>query len=259
MDAEMIAETFQKLEKSDESRENVWPVWQLIAFRWIFIYLMLYSFDSFLEVLKVFNWLRDLCKPISHAATQTFAKVFLNLDISTFASYSDDSYNYVQCLIFAIVATISAVGWSIADRRSTNHNRLFSWLRLIMQIHVGATVLSYGMAKVVPCQFPPLDAIRLSKPLGDFSASGLLWAVMGYAPLYTIFGGVTEVIAGFLLMIPATSLVGALLTFAVMTNVLMFNLSYDIGVKLLSIHLLLGAAVVFLSCSPIFGPVTKVA
>ncbi len=241
----MNAQTLPKLGRSEPQLDS-WRPWQLIAFRWLFVYLMLYSFDSFAEVLKIFDRMRDLCKPVSHTMTQAFAKAFLHVDIATFSSYSDDTYNFVQCLMFAITATISTVIWSIAARKSSDHNRLLSWLRVVMQVHVGATVLSYGMAKVVPCQFPPLDAILLSQPVGEYSPQGLLWAVMGYSPLYTIFGGVTEVVAGFLLMLPATYLVGALLSFAVMVNVLMFNLSYDIGVKVLSFHLLLGAAVVFL-------------
>ncbi len=241
----MNAQKLPKLGRS-EPQHGSWRPWQLIAFRWLFLYLMLYSLDSFVEVLEVFDRLRDLCKPVSHTMTQAFAKAFLHVDVTTFSSYSDDTYNFVQCLMFAIAATISTVIWSIADRKSLDHNRLLSWLRVVMQVHVGGTVLSYGMAKVIPCQFPALDAIRLSQPIGEYSPHGLLWAVMGYAPLYTIFGGVTEVIGGFLLMLPATYLVGALLSFAVMVNVLMFNLAYDIGVKVLSFHLLLGAAVVFL-------------
>jgi hypothetical protein len=212
----------------------------------VFIYLTLYSADSVAKVFRVFDPIRDFCKPVSHAVTQAFAGAVLHLEIQTYTSYSDDLYNYVQCVLFGLLATGITAIWSLVQPRKREHNRLYAWFRLMMQIQVGATVLSYGMAKVVPCQFPPLDALTLSKPVGDYSPHSLLWAVMGYSQLYTIFGGVTEVVGAFLLMLPRTYLAGALLTFAVMVNVLLFNLSYDIGVKLLSMHLLAGAAVVFL-------------
>jgi hypothetical protein len=51
--------------------------------------------------------------------------------------------------------------------------------------------------------------------------------------------GWAEVIAGVLLLIRKTSLAGALLTTFVMTNVLLYNLFYDVPVKLFAAHLVL--------------------
>lgn len=241
----MKTEALPKL-KNTNLDQNCWRPWQFLLFRWTFIYLMLYSFNSFLEVLKVAGFLRELQLNFEHFVAHEFARQFLNVQITSFPNYSDHTYNYILCLCFALLATAGTVIWSLLDRKSRNHNKLMSWFRLVMQIHVGATVLSYGMAKVVPCQFPQLGPIELTKSIGDHEQSGLLWAAMGCSQPYTIFGGVTELIAGFLLMLPATALIGALLTFAVMINVFMFNIGFNIGVKVLCFHLLFSTAVLFL-------------
>lgn len=51
----MNAQKLPKLERS-EPKHGSWRPWRLIAFRGLFLYLMLYSLDSFVEVLET-----DLC------------------------------------------------------------------------------------------------------------------------------------------------------------------------------------------------------
>jgi hypothetical protein len=83
------------------------------------------------------------------------------------------------------------------------------------------------------------------KPVGDLSPMGLLWAFMAASPAYAFFGGAAELLGGVLLVFRRTALLGALVTAAVMTQVVMLNLCYDVCVKLLSSHLL--AMAIFLA------------
>ena len=65
---------------------------------------------------------------------------------------------------------------------------------------------------------------------------------MGASKTYTIFSGFAEVIGGFLLFGRRTRTFGEpWLVFAVMMNVFMMNMSYDIPVKIYSFHLMLMA------------------
>ena len=102
-------------------------------------------------------------------------------------------------------------------------------------------LFSYGFAKVFPLQFtfPRLD--RLIEPFNQFSPMGLLWTFMGYSKAYTIFSGAAEVTGGLLLLFRRTATLGAMVSAAVMLNVVMLNFCYDVPVKLYSLNLLLMA------------------
>jgi hypothetical protein len=69
---------------------------------------------------------------------------------------------------------------------------------------------------------------------------------MGYSLPYTVFAGLLETIGGVLLLWRRTATLGALLVTAVMANVVMLNLCYDIPVKLFATQLLVMAAVIAL-------------
>src|SRR5271167_1627079 len=68
---------------------------------------------------------------------------------------------------------------------------------------------------------------------------GLLWTFMGMSRAYSFFGGCSEMLGGLLLIVPRFTTLGALVTFAVMGNVLMLNFCYDVPRKIYSVHLVL--------------------
>ena len=61
---------------------------------------------------------------------------------------------------------------------------------------------------------------------------------MGASTSYSMFAGLMEVVPALLLLFRRTTTLGALIAAGVMTNVVVLNFSYDVGVKLGSIHLL---------------------
>jgi hypothetical protein len=73
------------------------------------------------------------------------------------------------------------------------------------------------------------------------SPMGLLWRFMGFSTAYSVFGGLAEALGGALLFFRRTTTLGALIVAAVMLNVFMLNLAYDVPVKLFSFQLLLFA------------------
>jgi hypothetical protein len=94
------------------------------------------------------------------------------------------------------------------------------------------------MTKVIPTQFPAPSLTTLVTPLGDMTLSALLWASIGAAPAYEIFTGCIELLGGVLLLAPRTTTLGAIVSAAALSQVLALNMAYDIGLKLVSFHLI---------------------
>ena len=138
-----------------------------------------------------------------------------------------------------LAAALVTVIWSVLDRRRPNYEQLYLWLRVFMRLVAGWAMLGYGVKKLVGAQFPPPDLARLVQPFGQATPMGMLWTFMGVSALYSFFGGLGETVGGVLLMIPRFTTLGALVSGAMMTNVLMLNLGYDVPRKIFSMHLVL--------------------
>jgi hypothetical protein len=117
-------------------------------------------------------------------------------------------------------------------------------VRMLTRLYLFWSMLGYGAVKVLKSQFPEPNALWLDEALGDMSPMRLLWAFMGHSTSYTVFTGLAELLAGVMVLFHRTRLLGALLLTAIMANLLMLNLSYDVPVKLGSAHLLVMAAFV---------------
>jgi len=157
----------------------------------------------------------------------------------------DTTYNYVQVFSYLVLALAAALVWTLLDRRRPAYERLHEWLRVYVRFYLAMTMFSYGIVKVIQLQFPSPALDRLLQTFGTSSPMGLLWTFMGASALYTFFAGASEVLGGLLLTTRRTTLLGALVSIGVLTNVVMLNFSYDVPVKLFSSHLL--AMAVFLA------------
>jgi len=108
-------------------------------------------------------------------------------------------------------------------------------------------MVGYGVAKIVEGgQFPTPWVGRYDQTYGESSPMGLLWTFMGHSQAYSMFGGLAETVGGLLLLWRRTTVIGALVVAAVMTNVVMLNFCYDVPVKLFSAQLLLAALLILL-------------
>ncbi len=74
----------------------------------------------------------------------------------------------------------------------------------------------------------------------------VLWAFIGMNPVYEILCGTAELMGGVLLLFRRTALFGALTTAFVVTNVVLYNLCFDVPVKPYSVQPLLLALFVTL-------------
>jgi hypothetical protein len=152
--------------------------------------------------------------------------------------YGETPLYAIQALwLFALSVVVAGV-WTSVDRRSAREVAATKWIRLLLRLGLAAQMLEYGMTKIFPTQFPSPSLSTLVTPIGDLSMNGLLWASIGAAPGYGVFTGFAELLAGVLLFVPRTALAGALVCLADLAQVLALNLSYDIGLKLTTIHLI---------------------
>ncbi|MSR61248.1 MAG: hypothetical protein EXS08_02205 [Planctomycetes bacterium] len=154
----------------------------------------------------------------------------------------DTTYNYVEVLCFAVLALSATLVWSLAAWRAPHHRRAHALLHTGLRFAVGMTLMGYGMAKVIPTQFPFPGLERLSQSYGDSSPMGLLWTFMGFSSGYNLFAGVCETLPGVLLFYRRTATLGALLGAGVMANIVALNFCYDVPVKLYSAHLFAACA-----------------
>src|SRR4030095_4653586 len=164
--------------------------------------------------------------------------IHLNKPITIFTNGSGDTtYDYVLLLTQVLLSIIICVVWSVLDRNRKSYNTAYYWLCVLLRYYLGVIMLSYGFSKVFHLQMPYPYLSRLVQPYGDSSPMGLVWTYVGQSEGFSAFVGWSEVICGVRLFFRKTTLVGALLTLAVMGNVFVVNLCYDIPVKLFSFNL----------------------
>ena len=223
-----------------------WPLTLRIGFRFCFVYFGLFCLST--QVLSgMFNFpLVDIPEfgtlwPLRQIITWTAPHIFhIHRDlVFTETGSGDRSVDWILIFVFAIFAIVATVFWSLLDRRRTEYSRLHAYFRLFIRFALAGQLMMYGLDKVFPVQMPYPGLSRLLEPFGNFSQMGVLWASIGASPSYERFGGFAELAAGVLLLFPRTTLLGALVAAADMTQVFMLNMAYDVPVKIFSFHLLL--------------------
>jgi uncharacterized membrane protein YphA (DoxX/SURF4 family) len=232
------------METQDPAR---WPHPTLFAFRFAFVYLVLYNlpfpFGPF--ALPHTESVSAKYQFLWHHFVPWVGKRLLHLrhDITNFSNGSGDTtYDYVLVLCYLTLALAAAVLWSFLDRSHSDYPKLHQWLRLYVRLSVGAVLLSYGAAKLFQQQFHSPTWYELLGTYGESSPMDLLWIFMGTSRGYCIFTGCVEMFSGILLFIPRWTTLGGLFGIAAMSNVFAINLFYDVPVKLYSLHLLLMCA-----------------
>src|SRR5262249_11361005 len=88
---------------------------------------------------------------------------------------------------------------------------------------------------------PPLGVLQ--RRLGDIFPNHLLWWTVGASPPFERATGLAELLGGALLLLPRTTLLGALISAANLLLVFLLNLCYDVPVKLPSLPLLAMAVI----------------
>lgn len=151
----------------------------------------------------------------------------------------DTAFHWIQTAWLLVAAIAVTAIWSVLDRAKTDQPELRKWFRVFVRFALAAQMFYYGMAKVIPTQFPPPGLVTLIEPVGSASLSDLLWTFIGASTPYQVVTGCAELLAGLLLLTPQTTTLGAIIGLVDMMQVFLLNMTYDFGLKQISFHLLL--------------------
>jgi uncharacterized membrane protein YphA (DoxX/SURF4 family) len=238
----MIPQLQKEQSVSAPETTRQWSLSMRIVFRFTFAYFLLYMCPRAIGSLSAGLKANTVVDTVWHAVVPWWGQNVLHIsgDFSEVATGSGDRlYDYVLISIILVLAVIACAVWSWLDRKRPNYEALYQWLRIVVRVSLAITLMAYGCNKIFRSQFFAPSLLRLMTPYGQTSPMDLLWTLMGYSRAYSFFGGVGEMVASFCLLVPQLTTLGALIGGAVMTNVLMLNLAYDVPRKILSFHLIL--------------------
>lgn len=210
-------------------------------FRFLFIFLLLSIFPFPFNAIPGCSSITEIVQEVYSPIIIWIGKKLFTLEyeISTGPTGSGDmTFNYLLNGFFLTLAFIGAAIWAFLARKKENDENLNRFLVILLRYYLAYFMLSYGFYKVFPLQFPEPSFARLLQPYGESSPMGLAWTFLGYSSEYSLFAGMGEVIGGLLLLHRRTAVLGSLIVMAVMTNVFVMNMCFDIPVKLFSFQLL---------------------
>jgi len=110
----------------------------------------------------------------------------------------DTAFHWIQTGWLLLVASAGTAIWSAIDRPRSReaprrdrpeHTALRKWFRVFVRFALAAQMFYYGMAKVIPTQFPPPGLVTLIEPVGSASLSDLLWTFIGASTPYQMVTG----------------------------------------------------------------------
>ncbi|HEX4007448.1 MAG TPA: hypothetical protein VHX60_14830 [Acidobacteriaceae bacterium] len=234
-------------------QHSAWTPLTRVAFRIAFLYFAFFVFISrngnLFDLFPVVGgWINNALQwPPDHASLWIGRHVFHLTGLAAAwqpTGSGDSALNWIEAGLYVAVALAGGLLWSLVaalrGNRRTEYATLNAWLRFLVRLTCGGFMLIYGFSKVFPMQMAPISIGILNEPVGNMSPMTMLWALIGLHPAYEIVCGLAEVIGGVLLLFRRTALLGALISAFVITNVLLYNLFFDVPVKLFAANLLLG-------------------
>ena len=215
-----------------------WRLGTRIAFRFCAVYFTLYILAT--QMISSLASLPQLSgyPPLSTMTTWVATSLMgFSAPLVILSGSGDKPFDWALSASLLVVAAAVTVVWSVVDRSRASYVGLWAWFHRFVSLAVGATMISYGLAKAIPLQMPFPSLARLLEPYGHFSLMGVLWAQVGASPAFERFTGAVELSAGILLFIPGLGLLGAVVSLLASTFIFVLNMTYDVPVKLFSLHL----------------------
>jgi hypothetical protein len=238
---------------ADEDRASGWRFATRVAFRFCVTYFGLFCL-LYAQVMFVFTgvlgwwlphgaimWQMSALAPVTEWVGRHVFGV--DADLHPDSRSGDQAAMWVFVFILLVVAVAATVLWSVLDRQRSHYRRLHAWFMVFLRICVGGPLLYFGAVKVIPVQMPAPPLAELLRPFGQLRPNWVLWLQVGSSYPYEIALGAVELAAGILLFWPRTATLGALLALASMAQVFLYNMTFDVSVKILSFHLLVLSAV----------------
>lgn len=216
-----------------------------IVFFWLTLFVLLFiiSFPFTLDYIpNIPAWLA----PLSEGFVRWSADNLFHIQQPYTAQLLSDSTGlYVHVFNLLVLSLIVAIPLAYGGRKWQLKPMRY-WFNTIVAYYLSLQLFIYGLNKVFKWQFYLPEPNTLFTSVGETHLDLLFWSVMGASYPYTLFSGIIEILPACLLLFKRTRLVGAIIAFAVMVNVVMINFSFDISVKVFSLFLLLLSLVLVL-------------
>ena len=226
-----------------EKLEVRWSLVKRVAFRFVFSYFSFYFFTALVSYLPFGGSLVSKYDALWYAVVVWLEKHVLHTGLHIYllegGGISNTAFGTILFSCYVTLAAVAAAVWSALDRKRDDYARLHQGLRLLLRWSLALTMIHYGILKLIPVQMmapPPLGVLRTR--VGELPPMRMLWVFVGSSPVYESLTGAAELLGGLLLLLPRTTLLGALVCFADMVMVVTLNFCYDVHVKLFSMHLL---------------------
>ncbi len=152
--------------------------------------------------------------------------------------WSDSTGHYLFTGFLIIFSLFTSILVALLSKKSVN-TKLAKWFYIFLSYYLALTLLKYGADKIFKHQFYLPEPNTLYTPVGQLTPDMLFWSTMGSSYSYTVFSGIIEIIPALLLLFRKTRLLGILISFGVLVNVVMLNFGFDITVKIYSSFLLI--------------------
>jgi uncharacterized membrane protein YphA (DoxX/SURF4 family) len=226
-----------------------WNVLTRVGFRFVALYCTLYIVCTqmfsglFGPILRLLAPVVPITPPMLTAPVQQIGSYIaihwwhFPEPLSANRGAGDKPVDYALAFGLLLIAAALTALWSAVDWRRASYPRLQAWFRVFLRFGLGTSLATYGWIKAFPVQMSYPNLTRLLEPYGDFSLMGVLWAKIGASPAYETFTGCAELLAAVLLLIPGLTTLGAAVALAVTSQVFVLNMTYDVPVKLFSLHL----------------------
>ena len=229
--------------------EDNWKPWQKLLFRIAFIFFVLMSLPTNPEW-YVNLWNIDWTN-LHYRDLYDLARFSSGFSFAGNTIFGNTLLGYANWFITLFVSSIAGLIWTFADKKSSDYNNLYYWLRVIVRYRAGIGIIGFGFTKLLPVQMPYPSEGLLNTDFGDFTAQKIYWLSIGIVPWYQVFAGVVEIAAGTLLFFRKTTFLGAVLLFGALGDIVYVNFAYDGGVHVYSSYFVLLAAFLMIQDIPL--------
>lgn len=205
--------------------------YQQYLFRTNVIFVLLFT-SSFSTPTRYIPNLRAYTDPIFEQLVLWTGTLILRLQEPFIYQLTSDSTGaFIHSLNLIVLALLGAWLWG-QIQPNLNYSKISYAFYTYIRYYLALQLFLYGFNKVFKCQFFLPEPNTLYTPVGKVSKDLLFWSAMGSSYFYTVFGGILEVLTASLLLFRKTYLLGSLMAFGILTNVLAINLGFNISVKL---------------------------
>jgi hypothetical protein len=138
--------------------------------------------------------------------------------------------SYANWGLILILALLGGAVWSFVDRKKQEYDDLYYWLRVALRYRLAIGMIGYGVLMLAHLLFASPTLSDLNTNYGDFLPWKIYYLTMGAASAHHEQAlGLVEIVGGILLLWRSTAIIGAALSAAMLTNVVLASFAYQLG------------------------------